>query len=108
MAYSSSRSLLLLVTIALAYEKGDKRSSGYLAVPVKGPVGGADGTLAVYAINSFIVLFQKTQINLPWTRKDPTTTASIPSAFFLSFFFLVTVVGNTTWSEKRRRLLSTP
>ena len=94
--------------IALAYEKGNERSSGYLAVPVKGPVGGADGTLAVYAINSFIVLFQKTQINLPWTRKDPKTTASIPSAFFLSFFFLVTVVGNTTRSEKRRRLLSTP
>ena len=29
-----------------------------LAVPVKAPVGGANETLAVYAINSFIVLFQ--------------------------------------------------
>ena len=67
-----------------------------MAVPVQGPVEGADGTLAVYAINSFIVLFQKTQINLPWTRKNTTTTttttASIRSAFFFLSFSLVTVV----------------
>ena len=36
---------------------------------------------------AFIVFFQKTRINLPWTRKNTTTTASIPSAF--SFFFFL-------------------
>ena len=40
---------------------------------------------------AFIVFFQKTEINLPSTRKNTTTTASIPSVFFLSFSF---VFGN--------------
>ena len=35
---------------------------------------------------AFIVFFQKTRINLPWTRKHTTTKASIPSAFSFSFF----------------------
>ena len=47
---------------------------------------GANGTLAFYAINSFIVLFQDSdQLTLDM-KKNTTTTASIPSVFFLSFF----------------------
>ena len=58
-----------------------------LAVPVKGPVGGANETLAVYAINSFIVLFQDSdQLTLDMKKKKTTTTAAIHSIFFLSFF----------------------
>ena len=75
-----------------------------MAVPVKGPVGGANETLAVYAINSFIVLFQDSdQLTLDM-KKNTTTTAAIHSVFFLSFFLsfffpLVTAVGNTIREE---------
>ena len=61
---------------------------------------GANGTLAVYAINSFIVLFQDSdQLTLDM-KKNTTTTASIPSVFFLSFFLsLITALGNTIRKE---------
>ena len=68
------------------------------------PSGVADGTLGVYALNAFIVFFQKTQINLPGTRKNTTTTASMAGIFFLSVFFFggggrVTVLKNTLREE---------
>ena len=58
-----------------------------LAVPVKRPVGGADVTLAVYALVRLLFSFKRLRLNLPWTRKNTTTTASIPSVVFLSYFF---------------------
>ena len=73
-----------------------------LAVPVKGPVGGANETLAVYAINSFIVLFQDSdQLTLEMKKKIQQQQQQYTASFsFLSFFFpLVTAVGNTIREE---------
>ena len=77
-----------------------------LAVPVKGPVGGANETIAVYAIHLFIVLFQdsdqltldmKKKIQQQQQQQQQQYTASF---FFLSFFFpLVAAVGNTIREE---------
>ena len=73
-----------------------------LAVPVKGPVGGANETLAVYAINSFIVLFQDSdQLTLDMKKKKQQQQQQYTASFFfLSFFFpLVAAVGNTIREE---------
>ena len=69
------------------------------------PSGVADGTLGVYALNAFIVFFQKTQINLPWTRKNTTTTASIPGIFFLSVFFFF-FFGNGAGERAKGRVVT--
>ena len=70
------------------------------------PSGVADGTLGVYALNAFIVFFQKTQINLPGTRKNTTTTASMAGIFFLSVFFLGGGEGNGAEEHAKGRVVT--
>ena len=72
-----------------------------MAVPVKGPVGGANETLAVYAINSFIVLFQDSdQLTLDMKKIQQQQQQYTATFYFLSLFFpLVTAVGNTIREE---------
>ena len=82
-----------------------------MAVPVKGPVGGANETLAVYAINSFIVLFQDSdQLTLDMKKKIQQQQQQYTASFsFLSFFFpLVTAVGNTIREESPHVTESNP
>ena len=75
----------------------------WLFLSVKGSVGGADGTLAVYAINAFNVLSSQdlSQLTLDAKKYNNNSINTQCLFSFLSFFFfsLVTVLGNTLREE---------
>jgi len=71
-----------------------------LAVPVKRPVGGADVTLAVYALVRLLFSFKRLRSTYLGREKIQQQQRQYPASFFiLSFFVLVTVVGNTLREE---------
>ena len=73
-----------------------KDSLDTLAVPVKRPVGGADVTLAVYALVRLLFSFKRLRSTYLGREKIQQQQHQYPASFFfLTFFVLVTVVGNT-------------
>ena len=74
-----------------------------LAVPVKRPVGGADVTLAVYALVRLLFSFKRLRSTYLGREKLQQQQHQYPASFFfLTFFVLVTVVGNTLREELPR------
>ena len=74
-----------------------------LAVPVKRPFGGADVTLAVYALVRLLFSFKRLRSTYLGREKIQQQQHQYPASFFfLTFFVLVTVVGNTLREELPR------